>query len=133
MRFFLDNCLPIRLARALNTLDDDNEVEHLQSLFRPNTEDDVWIPRLAEERDWVIISGDVRITRKPHLREAWHRSRLTAFFLQKGWMTAKLWDQCWMLIRWWPSIIDQARLVKPGTGFLVPFKSTGKFQSITGP
>jgi hypothetical protein len=50
----------------------------------PDTHDVVWIRELATDGGWTIISGDPRITKLRHEREAWLSSGLTAFFLVKG-------------------------------------------------
>jgi predicted nuclease of predicted toxin-antitoxin system len=86
MRFFLDNCLAIRHARALGeTVKPEHSFTHLQEKFGADAKDEVWIRRLGEEGDWVVISGDYRIGRGAHERAAWHQSGLTVFFLSKGW------------------------------------------------
>lgn len=135
MNYFLDNTLPPRLARALNVLVEDasrsrieDHVLHLTEKFPPDTPDIDWINQLADAGDWVIIRGDVRIMRNAHERRAWQQSRLTAFFLKKGWSQQRFWLQAATLVRWWPDIMLQARKVAPGAGFLVPFKYNGKFE-----
>ena len=87
MKFFLDNCLAIRHARALNEiLKPDHSFTHLQEKFAPDTPDEEWIRALGDERNWIVISGDYRMGRSQHGRRAWHESGLTVFFLAKGWM-----------------------------------------------
>lgn len=95
---------------------------HLRQRFnRPDIADIEWINTLGkEDARTVIISGDERITRNPHERAAWRESRLTAFFLASGWMHHKFWDKTWMFVRWFPTLAQQARIVVPGAGFLVP-------------
>ncbi len=83
---------------------------------------------LGAESNWVAISGDLRITKSPHEREAWRRSKLTAFFLKKGWMNQGPWLQASHLMRWFPDIMAQAAKVAPGAAFLVPFRYNGKFE-----
>lgn len=86
MKFFLDNCLAIRHARALNEMvKPEHSFTHLQEKFPPNAKDEEWICKLGEEGDWIIISGDYRIGKNAHERAAWHQSKLTVFFLNKGW------------------------------------------------
>ena len=86
MKFFLDNCLAIRHARALHEMVKPNhEFVHLQDKFPAETKDADWISQLGKEGDWVVISGDYRIGKSAHEREAWHQSGLTVFFLSKGW------------------------------------------------
>lgn len=134
MKFFIDNCLPPRWAPALSALADPGQysVKHLRDEFAANVTDIEWIKKLGEDGDWIILSGDVRITRNPHEREAWRRSGLTAFFLPKQWSDHRMWEKTWRIVRWWPRIIEQAKLVKPGAGFIVPlnFGSNGRFEQV---
>lgn len=132
MKFFLDNCLPLRWAPALSHLAGVSEypVTHLRDKFPADAKDIDWIATLAGEGGWTIISGDIRITKLRHEREAWLRSGLTAFFLAKGWMNLPLWDQTWRIVRWWPDVIKQAGLVRPGAGFVIPLNYNGKFEQV---
>ena len=125
MKFFLDNNLSPRFAQALQALEGEgrNEVVHLRSKFSAAAEDVDWIRSLASEGNWVIISGDLRISQNEFERKAWRDSGLTAFFFAKGWMNVKFWDQAWRLIKWWPIIVEEARKIRPGAGFVVPLKS----------
>jgi hypothetical protein len=132
VRFFFDNCLAVSFARALNILGEKQglpPITHLREKFASDIKDVDWIRALAAQGDWVIISGDPRISRGRHEKEAWLESGLTAFFLAKGWMNLKMWDQAWNLVRWWPLIVDQASAVRPPAGFLVPLKGT-KFDQL---
>ena len=130
MRFFLDNCLSPHHAIALHALSvhDQCEVRHLAEVFeKRNTPDEERLPKLSEQGGWVVVSGDLRILKSPQLRQVWIESKLTAFFLGKGWMNQRFWTQAWWLVRWWPQIVNQASLVVPGSGFEVPAKPSGKF------
>ena len=132
MRLFLDNCISSRVARCLHILveQDGHEVVHLTDPFDPATPDIEWLGALGEDGDWVVVSGDLRISKNRHERQAWRESGLTAFFLAKGWTNLKLWDSTWMLVRWWPRIMEQAELAQSGAGFEIPQKATGKFRII---
>ena len=126
MNFFVDANLAPKLAHALSALSDAEgiTVTHLVDKFARNTPDEKWIVDLALEKDWVIFSGDYRITKNPQTRIAWQQSGLTSFFLQKGWTNLKFWDQAWKLVKWWPTIIETARNIQVGTSFLVPITAT---------
>ena len=131
MRFFLDNNLSPHFAKALNSLSapQDCSVCHFAELFpERNIPDDQWLSELSAQGDWVVVSGDMRIFKSPHLKQIWIESKLTTFFLAKGWMHQKFWDQAWWLVRWWPEIMQQAQIVEPGTGYEVPAKPHGKFR-----
>ena len=122
MRFFFDNCLPPALAKALAALaePDGHVVEHLRDKFPADTADTVWIGALAAEGDWIIVSGDPRITRNPAERAAWRESQLTAFFLKPGWTNLDPWVQASKLVARWPKIVSRAEGAESGSGFFVP-------------
>lgn len=126
MRFFFDNCLAPCLAEAIGALatTDGDEVTHLRKKFAPQTPDSEWLTRLKSEGDWIILSGDLRITKNKHEKQAWLDSGLTAFFLSKGWLNIPLWDQAAHLVRRWPNLRTLANGVRPGAGFVVPLKSS---------
>lgn len=135
MRFFADNNISPAIAGALHALGtyDDHVVHHAKDFsgrFERSAPDEVWLAELANEGDWVILSGDHRITKRPHQRRVWLDSGLTAFFLATGWMTAGFHQQAWRLVRWWPQIFSQAERVEPGAGFVVPYAATGKFKIV---
>lgn len=133
MRFFVDNCLPPRWAPALSALADPGEFEvvHLRTKFDKGIGDVDWIAQLSAEGDWTIVSGDVKITRSVHEREAWLKSGLTAFFLVKGW-DFEFWEKTARIIRWWPMIVKQTRMIQPGAGFYVPVNfRNGQFEQVT--
>ena len=125
MRFFFDNTMSPGLARAVAELErqsDQHEVVPLRGKFREKIEDIEWIPLLAAEGDWVIISGDLHISRNKAERKAWLDSGLTAFFLKAAWADQQLWLFASRFLRWWPRIVAQAEMIRPGEGFLVPFR-----------
>jgi PIN domain-containing protein len=133
LRLFLDNCLSPHQAKALDALSetDGHKVVHLKEKFARNTPDEVWIPQLASQGEWVIVSGDMRIFKSRLLRQVWRDAKLTTFFLGKGWMNQAFWDQAWWLVRWWPRILQQAEVAGQGTGFEVPAKPQGKLTPLT--
>ncbi len=119
----MDNCLPPRWAPALSALikEEGHSVIHLSEKFQRSEPDVQWLGKLAvDNQQTVVISGDERITRNPHERLAWKESKLTAFFLASGWGHQKFWDKTWMFVRWFPTLIEQSKIVAPGAGFVVP-------------
>lgn len=123
MKFFLDNCIAPVFAKALNILAEKQgyPIVHLRDQFPTHTKDPEWIRALADEGDWVIVSGDPRISRGKAERQAWQESRLTAFFFGDGWASRKYWNQAEDLVHWWPKIVLEAEKAPKGKGFLIPF------------
>ncbi len=129
MKFFLDNCLAIRHARALNEMvKPEHSFTHLQDKFRADTTDEEWIRALGREGDWVVISGDYRIGKSAHERQAWHESGLTAFFLSKGWTNIPPLQQHSKLALILDEIVEHAQNAVPGSGFSVAMN--GKIQQV---
>ncbi|HET7626705.1 MAG TPA: hypothetical protein VFM25_15730 [Verrucomicrobiae bacterium] len=120
MRFFFDNNLAPKLAKSLNVLvEPDHQVVHLKDRFAANTPDQTWMLALADEPDWVIVSGDVRISKNPHEIKAWETAGHTTFFLKAGWTNISFWDQAHKFVKCFPEIIETAKRVKSGSIFSV--------------
>ncbi|MCH7674803.1 DUF5615 family PIN-like protein [candidate division KSB1 bacterium] len=83
MKFFCDNNISHRIAKALFILAQPTEVIHLTDKFPTNTPDEEWIFKMKQE-GYVIISGDSKIAKRPHQKKALIDSKLTVFFLAKG-------------------------------------------------
>lgn len=81
MRFFFDNTLSFRLARALDTLleAEGHRVIALRDYpFEPSLRDEEWLSALRRDGDWIILTGD--LSKKDKDRHVWKRSGLTVFF-----------------------------------------------------
>lgn len=129
MKFFFDNNLSPHLAHAIRELskadEEAHEVIHLTDRFARNEKDPVWIPQLVSEGGWVVISGD-RFTKTDEEREAVRRSGLIVFTLSKIWSGQRHWAKAQNLVRWWPSIVEQASRISGGAAFRVPWRFSGK-------
>jgi hypothetical protein len=132
LRFLLDNNLSIYLAQALNALSkpEGAEVKHLTEQFAPDTPDPIWIEALARAGDWCIVTQD-RLRKNTMEREALRRSGVTTFILASGWSSFDQWHKAWLLVRWWPRILQTADLMTGGV-FEVPvkFSNRGRFQPV---
>ncbi len=123
MRFFLDNNLSPRVARALHCLvEPKHSVAHLKDQFAPDTKDVDWMNALAVQPGWVILSADVAISRNPHEVEAWKRAGHPIFFLKNAWSQQPFWEQASRLFHLFPDILKRAERARPGEAFMVPFK-----------
>lgn len=126
MKFFFDNCVSPKLARAIHQLiEPAHAAEALKDKFHEGIPDTEWIPRLAAESgEWIIISGDQRIRKRPQERDIWRAAKLTAFFMADGFANADKWEQIRWVVEKWPLIMDQAARVTPGSAFEVPRRGT---------
>jgi hypothetical protein len=123
VRFFFDENIAPALVESLQSLSqreypDDTLISYSRR-FPRGTKDAIWLPQLAKEEDLIIVSGDVRISRSPHEQAAWLQAGMTTFFLAKGWMNRKFWEQAEHLVKVWPALRREAERAKPGSGYLV--------------
>lgn len=132
MKFLFDNQLSPHLAESIHALAhiDGNDVVHLRSKFAPNTPDVEWLRVLGEEGGWIIVCGDLNIIRTRAERVVWRSVGLVGFFLKKGWMNLTPWDQAWRLVKWWPTLVAQARIAAPGSTYGVQVNPTGKLETL---
>jgi hypothetical protein len=100
LRFFFDNNIAPRLARGFRQfVEGEHDIIHLRDRFPSNTPDVKWMKDLAEESNWIILSGDVAISRNPHEIAAWKEAGHTIFFLKAVGRTSDFGIRC----RSWPN------------------------------
>lgn len=125
MRIFFDNCIAVRFVDALRVLtrpEDGVDLVHLRGRFPEAIIDVDWIRTLGAEGGWIIVSGDLRITRSLPERAAWRESGLPAFFFDDAWASRAFWVQFGELVRWWPIVLREGRTASSGRGWRLPFK-----------
>lgn len=136
MNFLLDNNLPASLATALAALSvaepGVQAIVHLSDLFPPPTDDLVWIPGLSQHgADWYVVSQDKFRKSKGAEREALRRAGHTTYVLDKSWVNFPYWSKAVQLVRWWPRLLEHARLTHGGV-HRVPwtYSGTKRFDSL---
>lgn len=77
MRFVFDNNMSHKLPKGLSEFGED--AVHLTDEFAPDTPDEEWIPKVGA-RGWVLVTHDVKITRRPLQLQAFMDAELGAFF-----------------------------------------------------
>jgi hypothetical protein len=128
LNFLLDENLPPRFARALDALAhvDVGSVRTVRDHVARGISDAEWIAAVAKAGSHAVISGDRRMTTRKHELEALRKAKLTAFILAKGWAEQTFWSKAWLLVRWWPKIVELASKHPAGTVFVVPYLQTPK-------
>jgi hypothetical protein len=123
IKFFFDNTFPRPLAEFIKRLakheKDSYLVFHLQEKFAPETKDLEFIPVLAEEGEWIYLTGDISQTRNPAERKALEDSGLTRFIFPKGFPELSGWEQSWKTLKLWPAIVESAVKRPSGQVFVV--------------
>ncbi|MGD9944371.1 MAG: hypothetical protein AB7L76_05510 [Burkholderiaceae bacterium] len=135
MKFFLDNNLPPAWAEGLSGLSSRETppilVQSLRGKFKANTPDHEWIRALDVEGGWCVLSQD-RFGKGNPEREALRRSKLIVFRLEATWSKHGYWDKTQALVKWWPRILEQARLLEGGAVIEVPYHyRQGRFRFST--
>lgn len=101
------------------------EVVHLASdLGFRGVADEDWFGRLDPNEQWVILTHDLQIKKRPQELAAWREQGHIVFFLAKGWSLTTFNERVSMLVRWWPTIVNTAENAQRGDGFQIPFRST---------
>ncbi|MHB1045800.1 MAG: PIN-like domain-containing protein [Thermoanaerobaculia bacterium] len=132
MKFFFDNDISFRIAGAIACLSEveGDTVVHIKDKYGADAKDPAWLPALAEEGGWIIVTADTQFRRKAGEREVFRRARLTTFILAPGWLKKNLWDQAALLVRWWPAVRDQAQLAVPGAAYEIPQGRSLRFRPL---
>jgi len=129
VKVIIDENLSPALAKALNALfDGEHEVVHLRDRFGPNVEDVDWIPGLSAEGHWVLISGDMNISKKKAEQTAFRNSRLIGFFLAPALNASRVTKQMQRLLALWDDIATIANRVAGGAMYELPIK--GKIRQL---
>lgn len=121
MRIFFDRCFAKQLCAAITALESGTHVvEYHDDHFAPTTTDVQWLRAVGQ---WtpkpIVVSGDVRILRKPdELRELIDQD-LTFIFLAPGWTNIPFNDCAWKFLKAWPAILREADRCRQPTAFRV--------------
>jgi hypothetical protein len=118
--FFLDNCLSVKIGKALRALDQD--VRILKEIYPPDTLDSTWMPLVAEE-NWIAVTDDNYILRRPAERKLLVRLKLRAVFLPGPFANLGMWQQVVKIGSWWPDILEACADLQPGACLQVKMKS----------
>ncbi|MGC2129097.1 MAG: DUF5615 family PIN-like protein [Candidatus Aquilonibacter sp.] len=115
MTFFLDACISPNFSAALKLFGED--VIHLTDLYRADTKDSEWIPRVCRD-GLVVITADqaqIKTRGKTHVECAlYQKYRGRAFFLPNGFSTWPIRKQLACFFRAWPAIAEQAAKMQLG-------------------
>lgn len=101
MNYFLDNTFSPRFVGVLRAMGVD--ACHLTEHFAPETPDHQWIPFIGE-KNWILITGDLKIRTKPVNKMALKRANIPAVFIHSGFTSGNPWKQISWLTAYWPEI-----------------------------
>lgn len=117
MNFFVDNTFSRHLARALALVGGAEGHAFLHLLDRYDDKDPgdlKWLTDLGRAAgDWIILSGDRRISTNPQRRVALATSRRVAYFMPSGFPGLDRWAQAAWLFKAFPAIARSAKKARP--------------------
>jgi hypothetical protein len=79
-----------------------------------------WLDRFAETGGHAIISGDVRMRRRPHERLALYQHGLIVVFFEGQWGSWNFFRKTALMVHWWPEICQKIKGAEKGTFWVVP-------------
>jgi len=120
-----DACISPRIVEALRETDED--IAHHNEHFPEGTLDPELYPKL-KERGWILITADDHQHRKPRLKIAINKAKITAVFLCEEFTHRRRAEQLTWIQRWWPKIARKARKAKVGT--LLNVRDNGEVREV---
>jgi PIN like domain len=132
MKFYFDNNLSPRLARAMNELaaDEGDTIVHAREKNLQHLPDDEYIRVLSEEGGWVIVTTDLGMSRSPHLVQALASSGLVSVSLRHGWLEMGGMRIAAGLMTRWAKIKEAVVTARPATVVFVPIRGTLQFYNL---
>lgn len=138
MKIRLDENLSYRVANAIMAYQANRpgfEVSH-NTFAAPGVKDPSWIRKFADEGGDVIISGDANILQHWPDLVAYTESGLISFFPPSGFGKMFGCGRASFIIRWWPAMVEKAKMSKRGDRWRLPYLWTPdptKFTPIEDP
>ena len=135
----IDENLSPKVARAVLAITAARsgfEVGHVRDHHGPGTDDTVWIRAFAEADGNVIISGDPNILQHWPNLVAYIESGLISFFPPKAFDRFQGYAKAAFLLRWWPCIIEKAKISERGDCWRMPLTwspDVQKFEELRDP
>ena len=112
MKYIFDNNISPKFAHMLRALDCD--VAALREEFPANITDPDFLTAIAG-RAAVFVTGDRKMTTRPHELAALKASGVTALFLGPFWSKLGFWKQAAWLVHRWPALDSFSNVVARGT------------------
>jgi len=125
MNFFFDNNLSQRLAKAMDLLEQEERIIHLQDEFQPDAKDEDWLEFVGKNR-MILITRDKKIKRRAAELRALKNYKVGAFIL--GGQNPGIWQIVKQIINNWLRIKDLASKTRVPFIFKVPLR--GKIERL---
>lgn len=132
MKLFVDHCICLFIARAMNAVvaPDGHEVVALSDKFPADIDDVGWMTALGDEGGWVVLSDDHRIRKIPAEKAAWRAAKLKGFFLAPGWRKMTTVQKAGLLLLRWPQLVETERNVGVGMMLEIPAGKSSRLRQL---
>ncbi|WP_227271140.1 PIN-like domain-containing protein [Roseobacter weihaiensis] len=116
VKVLFDHNMPPAIARAIHELVrlDGHEACALRDRFDPSISDVDYFDSLGSRGEWVVISKDLKNSRKRAERAAILRNRLVAFYLSPALQKKSIHQQTASILWHWEGILQQRVIVDRG-------------------
>ena len=124
MKLLIDECLAPRAFKALaglvNTLREPPQCVHLLERWPPGTLDPVWVPVIAKESGWIVVTCDNgRAPDRAPLDKLLPELKVTGLFLSPKAAQYSGFEKARMLLCVWPHLEPIVSVSPPGSRFRV--------------
>lgn len=128
VKVLFDHNMPPRIARALHELIrfDGHEAHALRDVFRTSISDIEYFNELG--RDWIVVSKDLKNSKKKAERAAILRNDLVAFDLSPGLQKKKIGEQAAAILWHWDKMLAHRASLQNGL-FQLP-ENKSRFRSL---
>lgn len=122
MKYLIDENWSPSIAKALRVIFKQDHADIVCS--RDNgwlgLDDVSWLSKLAGPEQWVVVSRDIKLNKRPAERIARTSSGAILLVCEPAWGNAKLHICASALIRWWPDLKDSVARHHPGAALRLP-------------
>lgn len=135
IKLFFDECCSKRLARKIVEVYDEDYpgilTKHLTDDLKAGTPDDVWVQRLEDEQDWIVLTSDLGVdAKKPKLPILCQQFKITYLSMTPALKNAGYPAHKQAMLCVWPQIMRTPKLprgtkvsfgLRPFPGRMWPF------------
>lgn len=131
VKVLFDHNMPPSIARALHEIAkaDGHEAWALRDKFSNKIHDIDLYEQLGREKDWIVLSKDVRQAKRPPERAAILRFGVVAIYLAPAVEKQAIHQQAATILWHWDAIVQQRTSQANGL-FMLPINKTSVFRSL---
>ena len=133
MKVLFDNCTSPVMARTLHGFisGEGDEAIHIRELPLDHPSDLEWMNYIRHEgSDWLVVTGDHRLSRNKAERIAFQRARLKGVVLANAYQKSPMSRRCAALIAQWPRLIETMAQLEPPVLLEISINLSGRFKPI---